>query len=390
LKQNYNEKKPGADGYYREDVYFEGKQYPVRAKTEKDLYKKMALKLKALEEGTVVMRSTTTVKRWSEEYLKTYKKGSVGNATYVNTVSIMNNHILPVIGTMKLKDVKPVNLQKILNSLVGYSKSFVKKAYQLIRQLFITAKKNKLIAVDPSDDLTIPKATDGTNRPITEYERKCILKLSETHRAGLWVLTILYCGLRPQETIPLQGCNIDMKKSSLKIYEALEAGTNDSIGNTKSQAGVRVIPIPKNLLEKYKAANIGAFEYIFTQPTTGKRHTKSSMYAGWHNFKRELDIMMGAQVYRSEIVVHAVADDLDPYCLRHTFCTDLQSAGVPINVAKEFMGHSDIALTSKIYTHKSETAFQNAAKSINEFHNPKPKLTKNNIRKFKMSDKKVP
>lgn len=49
-----------------------------------------------------------------------------------------------------------------------------------------------------------------------------------------------------------------------------------------------------------------------------------------------------------------VADDLTPYCLRHTFCTDLQRAGVPINVAKELMGHADIQTTANIYTHRDQ------------------------------------
>lgn len=49
-----------------------------------------------------------------------------------------------------------------------------------------------------------------------------------------------------------------------------------------------------------------------------------------------------------------VAKDLTPYCLRHTFCTDLERAGVPINVAKDLMGHSDIAVTANIYTHRDK------------------------------------
>ena len=53
--------------------------------------------------------------------------------------------------------------------------------------------------------------------------------------------------------------------------------------------------------------------------------------------------------------------------MRHTYCTDLQAAGVPINVAKELMGHSDIALTARIYTHKSEEAFESAAALMNNF-----------------------
>ncbi len=44
--------------------------------------------------------------------------------------------------------------------------------------------------------------------------------------------------------------------------------------------------------------------------------------------------------------------------LRHTFCTDCQAAGVPINVAKEWMGHSDISVTAKIYTHMVDEVFE--------------------------------
>lgn len=60
-----------------------------------------------------------------------------------------------------------------------------------------------------------------------------------------------------------------------------------------------------------------------------------------------------------------VAPDLVPYCMRHTYCTDLQAAGVPINVAKELMGHSDIKTTSAIYTHSTDVAINHAADMIN-------------------------
>lgn len=62
-----------------------------------------------------------------------------------------------------------------------------------------------------------------------------------------------------------------------------------------------------------------------------------------------------------------VADDLVPYCFRHTFCTDLQDAGVPINVARDLMGHSDISITAKIYTHQTDIAFNAAREAMNAF-----------------------
>ena len=78
-----------------------------------------------------------------------------------------------------------------------------------------------------------------------------------------------------------------------------------------------------------------------------------------------------------------MADDLTPYCLRHTYATDLQSADVPINVAKDFLGHKSIAMTSHIYTHLSVDAFAEASLKVINFQHAqqrKKKLAKTGIR----------
>jgi len=46
-------------------------------------------------------------------------------------------------------------------------------------------------------------------------------------------------------------------------------------------------------------------------------------------------------------------------------CTDLEAAGVPINVARYLMGHSDISVTSRIYTHTTGKVIEDAADKIN-------------------------
>ena len=92
----------------------------------------------------------------------------------------------------------------------------------------------------------------------------------------------------------------------------------------------------------------------------------------WLSFKRQLNIEMGCKVKNHTVIPpYRVADDLVPYCLRHTYCTDLQDAGVPINLAKEFMGHSNISITAKIYTHGTALSFNNALSSINKLHDNK-------------------
>ncbi len=59
-----------------------------------------------------------------------------------------------------------------------------------------------------------------------------------------------------------------------------------------------------------------------------------------------------------------MAPDLVPYCLRHTYCTDLQAKGVSLKMASYLMGHSDISVTANIYTHVTDEILNDAAMLI--------------------------
>ena len=133
----------------------------------------------------------------------------------------------------------------------------------------------------------------------------------------------------------------------------------------KTEAGKRNIPIPDILLNDLQAVKGEPFAPVFTQLKSSKRHTESSLRKAWLSFIKAMDIENGAQIQRNKVILSVVSPDLIPYYLRHTYCTDLEAAGVPINIAKVLMGHSDICVTSKIYTHTTSKAIADAAEKIN-------------------------
>ena len=107
------------------------------------------------------------------------------------------------------------------------------------------------------------------------------------------------------------------------------------------------------------------FEPVFKN-ANGDHVTMRVVRVMWKHAKVKLAEIMGAEVVRGQIVgINPVAPDLQLYCLRHDYATRLQDAGVPINVARYLLGHSDISTTSKIYTHESEESIQAAAEKIN-------------------------
>lgn len=347
--------KKGADGYYRHDVWYDGKAYAVRSKSVKELWKKVAQKEQQLQSGQIISNGNTLVGNWLYDYIETYKKASITADTYHQLCAYVKNYIAPMIGRLRMKDVRAIDLQRVLNTCEGQSVSQANKLRNLIRGAFRQARINKIIPEDPAEALFMPGTESGTHRAITDFERGHILRLCESHRAGLWVLLMLYCGLRPAETRTLMWQDVDFENRVLLVQSA------------KNDYGVRRVPVPTPLFNRlFHAHQQASAPYVVSQPTTGHMHTKTSMRQMWSSFKRALDIQMGAQTFRSAIIpeTSVVAKDLTPYCLRHTYGTDLQTAGIPINVAKDLMGHKDIAVTARIYTHLSAQSFADAAAQI--------------------------
>ena len=349
--------------YKTASFMFEGKQIKCRGKTQKEADRKAGeLKVK-LEHGESVLSSETTVSAWVMEWFETYKAISIDYGTQKDYVCNMKL-IIDAIGNMRLKDVKDVHLQKILNSIAGKSKSYINKIYWLIKNIFTQARISRLIVYSPAEELKKPKAKrPGKRRSITEVEREYILAMAEKHRAGVWLKIMLYAGLRPGECRALDWRHVDFKKRIISVQKAMKHKTN-KIGDPKSDAGIRLIPMKDELYDALIPIRGEPYQPVLTT-LAGMRHTMKSMERLWNYFKRALDISRGAEMYRNKIFVSTLAPDLIPYFLRHTYGSDLIAAGVDISVVSYLMGHSSVELTAKTYVHIQDNTLADVAEKIN-------------------------
>ena len=330
--------------YIRKTARWNGKKYEATGKTELEAMTKLAEKLAAAKRGEEAVGGSMTVNSWYKQWIELYKKPKgLTEKSLKMYDEKFNGYIRPAIGHMKLKDVKDVHLQRILNSQAGRSASHVKKIRMVLQEMFKRARQSRLIPYDPAELLELPTVKQGRRRSITEEERAAILTVAARHQAGLWVLTLLYTGMRPGETAALTWSDVDFDHNEIHVHAAKESGSR-AIKGPKTASGVRDIPIHAALLPRLLAAKGKPFSLVF--PTkAGTVQNESSMRRMWNSFISGVEEKLGRP-----------AEGLTPYCLRHTFCTDLQRAGVPINVAKELMGHADIQTTANIYTHRdSET-----------------------------------
>lgn len=395
--------------YVRKTEMYEGHRYEGKGKTEAEAYKKLAAKIEAAKRGEVVDSSNVTVETWCGFWLKTYKLpqvrepgaekklGTLSKKSYKMYDEKINGYIIPAIGKKRMKDVQDYDLQAILNSQKGMSKTHVSKIRMVIKAIFSQAYASRKIPFDPSTKLNLPDYTEGKHRDITPYEREVLQKVAQTHRCGLWVRFLLGTGIRPGESPPLLKSDLDFKRKLVTINKSLESGAY-AIGDPKTEAGIRKVAIPADLIPDLKAAvkKKKPSDYVFTQTDGKSMMSQTCITNNWRSFTRQMDLAMGAETTSHGHIFdpkdlkdngmplypdpkdpskprngHKLADDFDLYNLRHTYATDLKNAGVPITSAKYILGHEDISTTADIYTHSGEEDAISSAPLIDKYRKSK-------------------
>lgn len=327
----------------------------VYGNSQREVNNKLAeLRLK-LSKGIPIDETDLTLSSWSETWYSGYKT-DVSINTLKMYRSILDNHIIPELGHMKLKQIKSHHVQTLINEK---SKKYKKHTLDIIRvtlkQIFDKAIQNELIFKNPTDNISIPDTGKTERRALTEWEIEIIKKTAETHRGGLFVLTLLYTGIRRGEALALTWNDIDMENRTVSINNAAYFdGNKMDIKAPKTKAGHRVIPIPDELYKAFEKATR-------TSTSAFNLNTQSAFKRMWDSFMTAANKIAGGNSKIKAI------DRITPHMLRHTYATMLYNAGVDIKGAQELLGHADIKMTLGIYTHLEDKKRREAAVKINDY-----------------------
>lgn len=338
---------------YRKDFVVDGRRYTVRADTKRELIEKETRKRMEIESGNNRVDSNMLLKDWATQCINAYKTNQ-GPSTRKGFMQIVNHCILEHIGDMRLKDIKPLHCQNVINLQAGKSKTQINGVYQALNFLFRHAVANDLLKKNPAENITRPVGTKHARRALTAHERAHFIRVGYLDRRYYIYLLMVLCGCRPGEAAEAMGRDILMMEGYPMLH----------IRGTKTKNADRIVPIPPELYEVIK--DIPADQYIAVSQAGG-RITKNTKRTVWRSYCRQINLSMGCKTYRNALVPpFPLAPDIVPYCLRHEYCTELARQGVDIRTAQKLMGHSDIRLTANIYTNLDHEDIIEVARRINE------------------------
>ena len=306
-------------------------------------------------------------------YYKEYAEIELSPTTVQTGKSELKNYILPEIANMPLYKIDGLIVQRIINKLkkrkrerpdkngniVTLSSTTVNSVYRLLRKILNKAVAWNYIESNPVLTVNAPSVSTKEKESYNIHELIEVMLLLEKEDITTELLFNLFIctGMRRGELVGLHLDNIHLDKNFIKIeISAVWDSENKKIveKKTKSEGGVREIPIPQFCVDKIK-------EYLKLRERkimNFKRKNKNYVAPKNLFLSRSGGIMFPdtpSNKWTTFKNKHKQLKDVTLHGLRHSYCS-MQMNDNP-NLApsdvKTLMGHSQLS-TTFIYTHSNE------------------------------------
>lgn len=285
-----------------------------------------------------------TVASFFQEWLS-HARPSLAISTAAMYSYVVNSHIAPELGNVKLKCLTPLQIQQFYKRLQdgghdrrSLSSKSVKNIHGLLHKALSQAVRWGLLPNNPADKVEVPKPEKANIQAINAEDLQRLLSALDT--TDVWrlpILLALFTGMRRGEVLALQWQDYDPQIHTLAICRALSEYVGPiTVKSTKTDRA-RVILLPGALVEVLDAHAKESGQYLPTDFIC--RGTDGRTLSPKHFSKKFTQV---AHKLELPITLHG---------LRHSHATMLIAAGVPVKVVSERLGHADVNITQNVYAH---------------------------------------
>lgn len=366
-------------------------QQSVYAKTETELRKKMKAALKEWEERKGLPRLSVeqekiTFGEWLDIWLNDYKKNSVSPSTYVSYQNAIENHIKPALGKIKLRELRPEQIQRFLNTQQksgnaktdheGLASWTVLKLKNVINGSLKQALRGGLILRNPTEAIVPPKLQQKDIRVLSVEEQEQFMQALEGHRLEAFFKLALATGMRRGELIALTWDNVDFKNRTINILHSASRQLNHETGKTeivltdpKTQTSRRQIPMLESVVpilkEHYEKQQI-------EKKFFGKGYNPNNLV-----FCSNVGTFLEPRRINShfyKLIEKAGIEPINFHALRHTFATRAMENGIHPKIVQSLLGHANSNLTMDVYTHVLPSVAQQEIKKMESVFSKKENM----------------
>ena len=334
------------------------------AKTQKSALKELHQLIELYRDVDLTEDCRMTLGEWLDKWLDEYMIFTIRESTLDSYRAMVKNQVKPFIGSKQISSLTTADMQKFYNKIKKEGRvrehpihgktladSMVRGVHMMLHEALDTAVKERLIAKNPTNGTTVPKCNYPEKQILGDSQLETFLKAIKGHEywCDFFYVEVM-TGLRRGEICGLKWSDIDFEENKLQVKRSVSVkkGGGVSIGETKTETGVRSILMPPSVAEVLQNRKQRAItEWVFP------------------NFIHPEQPISPATAYRKLKIIlkHAGLPLIRFHDLRHTFATHATHGGVDPKTLAGILGHTNAGFTLDTYTHVTSD-MQKAASNI--------------------------
>lgn len=314
-------------------------------------------RLQAAQEAAEAAK-IVTLRQYGEKVFMPAKTLTATENTRASFQGNLDKWVYPAIGDIKLPEITSAQISALLLDMQGKGKAHatVVKVYTILNSLFKMAYLSDMIARNPMDKVERPKPRKDEIKPqtaqaYTAQEVRDILTALEGEplKWRAFIHLLIDTGVRRGEALAVQWEDIDFQENTILICRNLCYTPGKGIYlDTPKNGRCRMVDVGEDtlqLLKQIREQQGAGGKYIFTQDNSLEPMHPTSPTHYFRQFSKRNGIK-----------------DFHPHKLRHTFASVAITAGADVVSVSETLGHSDTAVTLRMYTHANDESRRRASR----------------------------
>lgn len=304
--------------------------------------------------GTSIAPKETTLKDWLQYWMNDIIKITGAATTAYGYQMIIDNHIVPELGSTVLQKLTPSQIQSYYAKMSrdkSLSQKTIRKHHDLLNTALKLAEKQDKILKNPMNKVDAPKPEEHETQYYPPDQLYTLIELIKDDPIEIVVYLGAFLGMRRGEICGLRWVNVDMTNRVIHIKEVrTAAGSTIVEKDPKSKSSKRDLEFGDDIydaLTREQKRQEAAKAYLKTE------YPDSGLVAVWNDGKPY------RPNYLSEIFTRFIKSKGLPYItlhgLRHSFASAANAANVTLFDISKTLGHSNTSITARIYTHLVDT-----------------------------------
>lgn len=326
--------------------------------TKKQAEVELRRRLSEVDAGNYIEPSKILTSVYLERWIRDYvEAGSVAEKTRDWYRYITRSHLIPGLGHLQLRDIRPAHIVDFYRGLreasnprtkAPYSPRTLLHVHRVLHKTLATAVRWQLLIRNPVELVDAPQPPRVERPVLTEHQaRELLVKLDGTLAQPI-VRLALETGMRVEEMLGLRWLDVDLDAGIIRVAQVRQSvrGAHVHIREPKTQRARRILSISESLAGVLRHHRVWWTEERLKAGPDWPTHDLL--------FVDELGRPLTYRRLRLEFVEARDRAGLPPvhlHDLRHTSASWALKRGAPIHDVSARLGHASHGFTLDTYVH---------------------------------------